>query len=236
MFTFRDARPARKLCCTESCWQSGVLLKNVWWKNPATITRADAAHASGAGAATVLIRRLRPALGCVFPSRGAHGLRRWNGWRCRHCDASRRLRSVDGGRQGWLRHVCGHFFFLGEQRSHQSQGLHFLLQSRQFHLFLPQYFVNILHDHGPCRLCRSLQTFLRTLADLPVLSRLSAPLALLRLDLSTNSLDRKSPVLWGFWVPHPCRAFCDRVCPFTLTPTEPKRPQPDRPSSSLARP
>ena len=51
-----------------------------------------------------------------------------------------------------------HFFFLGEQRGHQPQGLHFLLQAGQFHFFLPQYFINILHDHGTCRLCRSLPT------------------------------------------------------------------------------
>src|ERR1700721_2326561 len=83
--------------------------------------------------ATVLLKFLRPALGGVFPSGGAHGLRRRNGRRRRNRNARRGLRPAHSGRQSRLRRVCPHLFFLRKQRSHQPQGFHFFLQTSQFH-------------------------------------------------------------------------------------------------------
>src|ERR1700689_3527259 len=72
---------------------------------------------------------LWPALGRVFPTGGAHGLRRGNRGRGRNRQPGRRLWTIHCRRQRGLPHVRHHFFFFGEQRSHQSQSLHFLLQT-----------------------------------------------------------------------------------------------------------
>ena len=93
---------------------------------------------------------LRPALCCVFPAtrarwlrilidggrlRDAQGLCRLGTCQCRFWTLSPRLLAIFGGKQ----------------RSYHAQRLHFLFESREFELFLPQNFIDILHILGTLR-------------------------------------------------------------------------------------
>ena len=56
-----------------------------------------------------------------------------------------------------LRHLRRQFLFLGKQRGYEPQSLHFFFETGQFHLFLTQYFIDILHDQGTWLFCSSEQ-------------------------------------------------------------------------------
>lgn len=94
------------------------------------------------------IRGLRPALCGVFPSRCAYRLRSRHGRRRRYWDPRRWLRSVYCCRHRRLRDFRYAFLLFRKQRSHEPQRLHFFFQPRQFHLFLPQNFIDIFHSQG----------------------------------------------------------------------------------------
>ena len=105
-------------------------------------------------------KSLRPALRGVFPSRSAHRLRRRHRRSRRNRNPGRRLGSVYRCRHGGLRDLRYALFLFRQQWSHKPQRLHFFLQPRQFHLFLPQYFIDIFHSQGTRTLGRWFQILL----------------------------------------------------------------------------
>ena len=63
-------------------------------------------------------------------------------------------------RAGFALSDSSFFHLFRKQRSHQTQRLHFLLQTGQLHLFLPQDFVHVFHIEGTCAKGRLSQPFL----------------------------------------------------------------------------
>jgi len=126
-------------------------------KDSRNTSARDASRAGTDTTANFRISGLRPALGCIFPACRPHRL----GCRDRSCgnrNPRRRLRPIYRGGQRGLRDFRHALLLFRQQRSYQAQRLDFFFQPRQFHLFLPQNFVDVFHVRTPA-VSRWFETF-----------------------------------------------------------------------------